>query len=88
VEHYLRQIAEALTLHGSINVQLKMTRNGPVAFEINPRFSSTVVFRHLLGFHDFIWAMKDLKGIDLGPYQTIKAGVRFYRGPREFIVQP
>ena len=87
VEQYLRQIAEALSLRGSINVQLKMTLKGPVAFEINPRFSSTVVFRHLLGFQDFIWSMQDLKGIDLGPYEAASEGVRFYRGPREYIVR-
>ena len=87
LKEYLDQIAESLHLRGSINVQLKRTRNGPVAFEINPRFSSTVVFRHLLGFQDFIWAMKDLKGIDLGPYQPANEGLRFYRGPREYIVR-
>lgn len=87
VRGYLHQIADSLHLEGAINVQLKKTRNGPIAFEINPRFSSTVVFRHLLGFQDFIWAMKDLKGVDLEPYQAANEGVRFYRGPREYIVR-
>jgi carbamoyl-phosphate synthase large subunit len=87
LKEYLCQIAESLQLNGSINVQLKRTRNGPVAFEINPRFSSTVVFRHLLGFQDFVWAMKDQKGIALEPYQAANQGVRFYRGPREYILR-
>ena len=87
LETYLHQIAEALRLRGSINVQLKWTMKGPVAFEINPRFSSTVLFRHLLGFQDLIWAMKDLKEIDLEPYEAANEGVRFYRGPREYIVR-
>ncbi len=43
-------IAVALELTDSINVQLRLTRRGPVVFEINSRFSSTIVFRHKLGF--------------------------------------
>lgn len=86
VHQYLQQVAEALDLRGSVNVQLKLTPRGPIAFEINPRFSSTVMFRHLLGFEDFIWALKDLKGLDLGSFQPAEDGVRFYRGPREFIL--
>lgn len=86
IKLYLHHIAASLNLRGSVNVQLKLTAKGPVAFEINPRFSSTVVFRHLLGFEDLIWVMKDLKGIDPGPYQPVEAGARFYRGPREYII--
>jgi carbamoyl-phosphate synthase large subunit len=37
-----------------------MTKKGPIIFEINPRFSSTVVFRHKLGFKDVQWAILDL----------------------------
>ena len=59
VEEYLVAVAEALDLQGSVNVQLKLTQDGPKAFEINPRFSSTVMFRHLLGFQDLLWMLKD-----------------------------
>lgn len=52
-------IANALELVGSINVQLRLTSRGPVVFEINPRFSSTVVFRHKLGFEDVIWSISE-----------------------------
>jgi len=86
IRTYLHRIAESLHLRGSVNIQLKLTAMGPIAFEINPRFSSTVVFRHLLGFEDFVWAMRDLKGVDIGFYQPAGNGVKFYRGPREFIV--
>ena len=87
VDDYLRRVAEALSLQGSVNVQLRLTPHGPRAFEINPRFSSTVMFRHLLGFRDFVWCLKDMKGLPLGPYRPPKRGTRFYRGPREFIVR-
>jgi carbamoyl-phosphate synthase large subunit len=86
VDDYLRRIAVALDLQGSANVQLIRTDTGPMAFEINPRFSSTVMFRHLMGFRDFVWALQDLKEIDLEPYQPVKQGTRFYRCPREFLI--
>ena len=35
------------------------TKKGPMIFEINPRFSSTVYMRHKLGFTDVIWSLKE-----------------------------
>ncbi len=84
---YLYHIAESLNLRGSINVQLRLTNQGPVAFEINPRFSSTVVFRHLLGFQDFIWSLKEIKGLQLDPFEDVRPGLKFYRGSREYIME-
>jgi carbamoyl-phosphate synthase large subunit len=56
------QLARALCLEGSINVQLRITAAGPRIFEINPRFSSTVLLRHRLGFSDLLWALQDWLG--------------------------
>jgi carbamoyl-phosphate synthase large subunit len=56
------RLAEALDLRGSINVQLRITAKGPRVFEINPRFSSTVLMRHQMGFCDLIWSIQDLMG--------------------------
>lgn len=55
-------IAEALDLRGSINAQLRLTDDGPRIFEINPRFSSTVLMRHLIGFKDVVWSIQDALG--------------------------
>jgi carbamoyl-phosphate synthase large subunit len=53
-------IAESLDLFGSINVQLRLVENlGPMVFEINPRFSSTVGMRHSIGFTDLIWSIEE-----------------------------
>jgi carbamoyl-phosphate synthase large subunit len=52
-------IARALNLRGSINIQLRLSQRGPLIFEINPRFSSTVVFRHKLGFTDLVWSLEE-----------------------------
>jgi carbamoyl-phosphate synthase large subunit len=59
------RLAEALDLRGSINVQLRITENGPRIFEINPRFSSTVLMRHQMGFCDLVWSIQDLAGEDV-----------------------
>lgn len=80
IEKLCIDIAVALELTGSINVQLRLTRRGPVVFEINPRFSSTIVFRHKLGFEDLIWAISEKLNGELPPYKTIpKAGSKIFR---------
>ncbi|UOG59331.1 ATP-grasp domain-containing protein [Leptospira noguchii] len=64
VEEQCRILAEELELIGSINVQLRITEDGPRIFEINPRFSSTVLMRHLMGFRDVIWSIQDKMEIE------------------------
>jgi carbamoyl-phosphate synthase large subunit len=86
IAQYLSRIAEGLNLSGSINVQLRMTERGPVAFEINARFSSTVVFRHLMGFEDLIWSLQALKGVPISPFSHPTPGTKFYRGALEYIL--
>jgi carbamoyl-phosphate synthase large subunit len=55
-------IAHGLDLRGSMNIQLRMTNKGPRVFEINPRFSSTVLMRHRLGYTDVLWALDETEG--------------------------
>jgi carbamoyl-phosphate synthase large subunit len=55
-------IAEGLNLQGSMNVQLRLTDQGPRVFEINPRFSSTVLMRHRMEFSDVLWAIEEAEG--------------------------
>lgn len=55
-------LANSLDLRGSINVQLRITQQGPRIFEINPRFSSTVLIRHHMGFQDVVWTLRELLG--------------------------
>ena len=56
------RIAEGLDLRGSMNVQLRLTNKGPRVFEINPRFSSTVLMRHRVGYTDVLWAIAEAEG--------------------------
>jgi carbamoyl-phosphate synthase large subunit len=72
------QIAEGLDLRGAMNVQLRLTDSGPRVFEINPRFSSTVLMRHRLGFTDVLWALDEVdnQAITFPPNPTNKIMVR------------
>lgn len=58
-------IATATNLKGYINLQLRKYEDKNYIFEINPRKSGTVYFRHMLGFTDVIWwlDMLDSKAI-------------------------
>ncbi len=87
IKRVLLALAKALDLRGSINVQLRLTKKGPCIFEINPRFSSTVAFRHKLGFKDVLWAIQERSGEPLSPYTPPKNGTKFYKGYTEYISQ-
>ncbi len=71
IEQLCIDIAEAIKLSGAINVQLRFRGNQPVVFEINPRFSSTVMFRHVLGYRDVLWALSERVAGTLPPYVNV-----------------
>jgi carbamoyl-phosphate synthase large subunit len=85
ISNLLEKIAVKLDLVGSINIQLRIKENQPKVFEINPRFSSTVLFRHLLGFEDLIWSIEDLLGYTLSDNRSNVVGRKFYKGFEEYI---
>ena len=58
-------LASNLNLRGSMNVQLRLTDCGPRVFEINPRFSSTALMRHYLGFTDVVWTFEEAMGLEV-----------------------
>lgn len=65
IDDTCRRIAEGLNLRGPMNVQLRVTQDGPRVFEINPRYSSTVLMRHMLGFTDLLWAIDESEGKEI-----------------------
>lgn len=81
----LNQIAKDLELEGAINVQLRLTTRGPIVFEINPRFSSTVLFRDLMGFNDLLWSIEDHLNLNISDYTPVKNGQKFYKGYQEYV---
>lgn len=85
INNLLCNLAVKINLEGSINVQLRLTEKGPVVFEINPRFSSTVLFRHMFGFRDLEWSIQDKLNLEIEPYEDANEGQKFYKGFNEFI---
>lgn len=85
ITSFLHTVAEELNLVGSINIQLRLTNKGPVVFEINPRFSSTVRFRDLLGFKDVLWSIEEAIGQPLSDYKDTSVGRKMYKGFNEYI---
>ena len=86
IEEYVKQIIEAWNVAGLYNIQLRLTDDGPKLFEINPRVSSTVVFRDKLGFKDLKWWILETLGMELPNYEEVCAGTRMYRGNTEYII--
>ena len=59
IETGLLAIADKINLNGVINIQFKIQNNQIKIFDINPRISSTVKMRDLLGFKDCLWWIKE-----------------------------
>jgi carbamoyl-phosphate synthase large subunit len=87
IDLVLDRIAEALPDGSFINVQLRLVHGRPWVFEINPRFSSTVMMRHRIGFSDFVWTLDAFEGIRPPPYRP-PVGRRIYRLSREVVAPP
>ncbi|WP_149302702.1 ATP-grasp domain-containing protein [Pareuzebyella sediminis] len=81
----LENLAVQLNLVGSINIQLRLHKGIPMVFEINPRFSSTIYFRHLFGFEDLIWSIEDSLGFPLSDNRKNVIGRKFYKGYEEYV---
>lgn len=75
ITSFPRRIADVLDFRGSLNVQFRLTERGCVPLEINPRFSSTVYFRHCFGFKDVEWSLDILEGKAIEYKGPIRKGV-------------
>lgn len=81
----LQQISHNIKDNFFINVQLRLVNNIPFIFEINPRFSSTVMLRHMVGFQDFIWHVKALRGETIPVYSNVQEA-QMFRVFREIVI--
>ena len=86
IKNYIEKIVHIFNTEGCFNVQLRLTKAGPLIFEINPRLSSTLVFRDKLGFEDLKWWITDKLGLDPLIYKKPKTGIRIYRGNSEYMI--
>lgn len=86
IDRALEKIAQSISGDFFINVQLRMRDNVPYVFEINPRFSSTVMMRHRIGFADFIWTLDHYCGRGAPPAWTPPLDTVIFRVSDECIV--
>jgi len=71
--------AQEFRLVGSFNIQLRKSNGKNYIFEINPRLSGTVHFRHLLEFEEVLWWLDILDHEELNQYinnYTTAIGIR------------
>lgn len=85
INKLLKSICKFLDLRGSINIQLRIHKDLPVVFEINPRFSSTVGVRHLLGFEDLKWSIQDFFNQNISNYKEPPEGSEFFKGYNDYV---
>ena len=52
LKEILFEIGNKIPIIGSFNIQLMMTKNGPIPFEFNARFSGTTAVRSYFGFNE------------------------------------
>jgi carbamoyl-phosphate synthase large subunit len=64
IEKQLLEIAKKINLNGCINIQFKIINKKIKIFDINPRLSSSVRMRDIIGFHDCIWWIKNTLDIN------------------------
>lgn len=82
----LEKLAHDVALVGCINVQFRLMTDGAKIFEINPRLSSTVMMRHLVGFSDLIWWIETSLGRSVPEYIPPCDGATVYRLSAEKVV--
>lgn len=80
VREVAERIVTALQPMGPCNVQLRMTPQGPVCFEINPRFSGSAPIRAHFGYNEPVAALEHfVKGAPVTlPLVTEGVGLRYW----------
>lgn len=79
IRRLAKDIATSVNLKGSINIQTRKVGDQHIPFEINPRLSSTLMFRALAGFKDAHWWIQHLlygNRFDYVPLDAPFVGVR------------
>jgi len=74
IDNMVQRIAKNIELIGSINIQSRRVGNKFIPFEINPRLSSTLLFRKRFGFDDVVWWLNVLGGKKYSYKKIFKSG--------------
>lgn len=86
ISSLLNKIAQNIKGDFFINVQLRLENGVPYVFEINPRFSSTVMLRHKVGFQDVFWTFLANLNMSQASYQAPQPGTKLFRISDELII--
>ena len=88
VAEYSAQVARALGVSGSVNVQVRRDNVGIRLLEVNPRFSSLVAARALAGFRDLEWSIELAMGSAPDVPKPPWVPIRFQRFFHEVVKTP
>ncbi len=83
---YCERILETLGCVGPGNLQLRLTKRGPVVFEINPRFSSTTSARAYYGYNEPEMCIREFVLKEPIPRPAVHPG-RFFRTIEDVFVE-
>lgn len=86
IENQLIEIAKKINLNGCINIQFKIINNKIKIFDINPRLSSTVRMRDIIGFQDCIWWIKNTLNINFSKNIKILKNKKIIKSFEEKII--
>ena len=75
LDELLLAIGHAIDFIGSLNVQLMLTEEGPVPFELNARFSGTTAVRAHFGFNEPEMALRAYYYREDVPVPIIRSGI-------------
>jgi carbamoyl-phosphate synthase large subunit len=75
LDELLLAIGHAIDFIGSLNVQLMLTKEGPVPFELNARFSGTTAVRAHFGFNEPEMALRAYYYREDVPVPIIRSGI-------------
>jgi carbamoyl-phosphate synthase large subunit len=75
LDRLARKIAMEAGLSGSINIQSRRSGNEFIPYEINPRLSSTLLFRKQFGFDDAVWWLNILQGKGYSYSKKYRSGI-------------
>lgn len=87
LENILINFSQKINLHGCINIQLKIIKNKFKVFDINTRLSSTVMMKHIIGFKDCIWWIKDFLKIKFSKKVKIQKNISIFKDFEEKIIK-
>jgi carbamoyl-phosphate synthase large subunit len=78
IQNVINEFGSKIKAFGSLNLQLRLSSNGPTILEINPRFSGTTSFRIKSGYND-VGRLLDALAFNKPITRSTPSKVHFFR---------